>query len=496
MNPKTAYVTSLPGANKTSTPMYGAGVKKPLVDIKKALDESGYKPGPQSMMPAATTPVAATPKPATGSPSLSSSAAQGYVSSLGAQGAGSQIVPGQNKEKALGLQSTLIPLATAPKEEKTAENEYLKYLRTMFNPKEAEIAQRNVDELNRRTSEEIARTREKEDEIRENKKGQLEGGQNNELSTLSRISNKSLADLSIAKGYATDILKQYTDAGASLYEAEQAASAEANKMLSFEEAQSLGVPIGTTWGQARQQGLIPRGVQAEGFTLSEGQTRYDADGNAIASKGKTYAPGTGTGVGAGGYTPGENPTVDAWVANIRSGKANISSVPAAIKNAVSVALAQGTGQISDTSKQAIGLIDQLIGRDTAGITGLIDQYTGGLYGPNAYTKNIYNQLKGLLSLDKRTLLKGSGAISDYEFKVLEQAASSLGRNLDDESFRTVLANMKLQLESGDSANVNALGGTGGGGGSVLMGPDGQRFDASALSTEEYREAIAAGYRPE
>lgn len=30
------------------------------------------------------------------------------------------------------------------------------------------------------------------------------------------------------------------------------------------------------------------------FNLSEGQSRYDADGNVIASKGKTYAPGTGS----------------------------------------------------------------------------------------------------------------------------------------------------------------------------------------------------------
>ena len=34
---------------------------------------------------------------------------------------------------------------------------------------------------------------------------------------------------------------------------------------------------------------------AEGFTLSEGQTKYDAEGNVIAQKGKTYAPGSGDG---------------------------------------------------------------------------------------------------------------------------------------------------------------------------------------------------------
>lgn len=502
MNPKSTYISSLPGGTQTSTPMYRT--KKPVVDMGKAFSMAGYQPGPQSIKPAepaATAPVAATPKPA----ALNSPAAQNYMSTLG--GAGLPSTSSQLdaiKKSALGIQDQLkqgltpSPSSAPTKPPKIEENAYLKYLRTFFNPKEAEIAQRNVDELNRRTSEEIARTRKEEERLRKNESGMLEGGQTHYLNDLSRISNKSLADLAIAKGYATDILKQYTDAGATLYEAEQEAAKEANKPLSFEEAQALGVPIGTTWGQARQQGLIPPGAQAEGFTLGEGQARYDAQGNLIASRAKTYAPrGGGAGVD-GGYTPGNNPTVDSWVNLIRSGQAKITSVPAAYKNAVAAALSQGgVGQMSETSKQAVGLIDQLIGRDTAGITGLVDQFTGGWWGDDAYTKNLYNQLKGLLSLDKRTLLKGSGAISDYEFKVLEQAASSLGRNLSNEDFRTVLANMKLQLASGDPSNVNAMGNAGGEEvGTVLVSSTGERFDASELTPDEYQEAIASGYRPE
>lgn len=46
-----------------------------------------------------------------------------------------------------------------------------------------------------------------------------------------------------------------------------------------------------------------------------------------------------------------------------------------------------------------------------------------------YAKNQVNQIRSMLSLDNREKLKGSGAISDFEAKMLSQAASSLGSNL-------------------------------------------------------------------
>lgn len=52
--------------------------------------------------------------------------------------------------------------------------------------------------------------------------------------------------------------------------------------------------------------------------------------------------------------------------------------------------------------------------------------------------NQFNQLKGILSLENRQQLKGQGAISDFEFKVLSQAATALDRNLSDADFKTQL----------------------------------------------------------
>lgn len=52
--------------------------------------------------------------------------------------------------------------------------------------------------------------------------------------------------------------------------------------------------------------------------------------------------------------------------------------------------------------------------------------------------NQYKQLQGTLSLANRQQLQGSGAISDFEFRVLSEAASALGRNLNDAAFKAQL----------------------------------------------------------
>lgn len=163
------------------------------------------------------------------------------------------------------------------------ESEYIKYLRSMFNPEEARVAQENVNSLNKMTADEIARTRKETDKIRKNEIGMLESGQDYSLATLDRESSKALADLAIAKGYSTDILNQYTQAGATLYEAEEAMRLEAETPISIEAAQALGLPYGTTFAEARAAGKIPAGSSSEGFTLGKDQSRYDAQGNLIAS---------------------------------------------------------------------------------------------------------------------------------------------------------------------------------------------------------------------
>lgn len=103
----------------------------------------------------------------------------------------------------------------------------------------------------------------------------------------------------------------------------------------------------------------------------------------------------------------------------------------------------------DGTGAAVTLIDKL----------LADENLGGIFGvpslaafipgtQTQLTKNTYDQLKNTLSLEGRSALKGSGAISDFEFKVLEKAQSALGRNLSNEDAKTVLTDLKLDLTAG------------------------------------------------
>ena len=101
---------------------------------------------------------------------------------------------------------------------------------------------------------------------------------------------------------------------------------------------------------------------------------------------------------------------------------------------------------SDTSKTILKLVDSIL-PSAAAITGVGQNPLNALGITNQRAINEYNQLKGILALENRNLLKGSGAISDYEAKTLERAASALGRNLDNESFKTLLTDLKTELSN-------------------------------------------------
>lgn len=59
-----------------------------------------------------------------------------------------------------------------------------------------------------------------------------------------------------------------------------------------------------------------------------------------------------------------------------------------------------------------------------------------------YLLNQFNQIKNLITLDARQKLKGSGAISDFESKLLASSSSALWRNLDETAVRKELQKIK------------------------------------------------------
>lgn len=218
------------------------------------------------------------------------------------------------------------PAVSAPK------SAYLEYLRKQFNPEALDAAGNSLNELNKRTSEELLRARAREDEVRKNEIGQIESGLNHNLSENARLSNKSLADLALAKGYAGENYNRLLGFGENLYNLEESERrtklAEGDATLKA-VAPALLEQLGTFKTQAEKDAYIVSKATELGvsidkvnsalhavmaakkqdpITLSEGEAVWDPNTQSFIYKNpKTYDPNSG----ANGLTPGQiNTTVN------------------------------------------------------------------------------------------------------------------------------------------------------------------------------------------
>lgn len=71
-------------------------------------------------------------------------------------------------------------------------------------------------------------------------------------------------------------------------------------------------------------------------------------------------------------------------------------------------------------------------------------------------KNQFNQIKGILALENRSKLKGQGAVSDFEGKTLDRAASSLDTNLSTDDFKDQLTQIKGSIATSHGLNADVL----------------------------------------
>ncbi len=230
----------------------------------------------------------------------------------------------------------------------------------------------------------------------------------------SRRGNSELADLSVQQNAAANTL--------------QALTGDRDSQIKY--AQSLidsgkAIVIGDSLIDPNTGEVIyqsPKDAQA-GFTLSPGESRYDASGKLIASGGAKPLTATQ-----------EQKQIDD-------------------------AKAQTASQQSAT--QSLSLVNDLLAGCTDAITGigqnplnLVPEWLGGPLA-NSESINKYNQLTGLLKLGQRGLLKGQGQISDYEGKILAQASSALGRNLPNAEFKQSLKDIAgvIKTNNGQATTV-------------------------------------------
>lgn len=346
-----------------------------------------------------------------------------------------------------GIATPNTPTPTAPTSSPTApESPYLKYLNSLFDPSQLKSASKASIDANKRLADIQNRNETQQLEGRVNYENALDesgGLRSGAIQTAGGIQRRASAESAYGAleesaaartaGVYQNNFDSMLGAGKSLYEIEQ-----------DQLEQNKPIEVGGVLYQKQEDGtykpLTPTEQEsAEGFTLGEGQTRYDAQGNIIAQGGSS-SPITGT------YEAGMNPTVDAYVKGIKSGTYKPSDVPEEYQNAVAQAMSQASNQPSESSKEVISIIDTLLANPKLDrIFGPVDQFVGGMLGEAAVAKNYFNQLKGVLSLENRQKLKGQGAISDFEFRVLGQAATALGRNLGNEFARAELQKLKDKL---------------------------------------------------
>jgi len=234
MNPKQSYLKNKNIFGNTNTGIIGKinsftnnlSNVKPQTNTIKTPTNMSVDTKPNMSMDIKTpntvknTPVKTSSVGATTPSTIKSPAAQTYIQNM-AQNTNPNV---------LGTSTTTTPekpitYNVTPQQEakKTFIDTYKEYLQSQFNPEKLKTAQSNIEELSKRQGEEILRSRKEQEDIQKNPTGMLESGLTYNLNKAIRESNKSLADIALAKGYAIDVYNSMIQSGKSAIEAEQEA---------------------------------------------------------------------------------------------------------------------------------------------------------------------------------------------------------------------------------------------------------------------------------
>lgn len=194
---------------------------------------------------------------------------------------------------------------------------------------------------------------------------------------------------------------------------------------------------GVPYAQAVQEG---RKDQATGMTV---QAYVAKAANAF---GTPSTPGT-----TAPTDPSQkySPTIMNYVNLVRSGDGSLKDIPAGFQPQVNAAL-NDPNLVTPQQKAAnLGnyqLADNLLSDPSLdsvfGLGGALNpkNYIPGTH--NQQVKNQVAQLKNTLSLANRTQLKGQGAVSDFEGRMLSSAASALDTNLNPTDARHIITQIR------------------------------------------------------
>lgn len=275
---------------------------------------------------------------------------------------------------------------------------YIRYLTGQFDPARVDSARKKYEDEQQRLSDIQSQedvkslgARREQDQILDTPGGLLSGA-NQAAKVADRRSNSELADLAVQENAAsrsTAVAKDAYDTAINAGKTVSEAKAAADK--SAQEQKNTEVT------QKLSQDKFNEDTRQFGLTYAQNQQKIDTD------------------------------------------KAN-SNTPDATQKA---------GALS-----SVNLINTLLDNPAIDAISGFEAPTTLIPGTNAQlAKNQFNQLKGILSLENRSKLKGQGAVSDFEGKTLDRAASALDRNLSDADFKKQLKQVKGAISSSNGLPV-------------------------------------------
>lgn len=210
------------------------------------------------------------------------------------------------------------------------------------------------------------------------------------------------------------------------------------------------------------------------FSLNEGEDYYKYNPKTkkmelVASKAKTYKPETGGGSGDMG-------------ALLSINEAKTLGVPYGTTRGQAIAKGLIPGQTAGSSMVKESDIQALLDNPKFNrIFGAFDQKFGGTINSDAIlARKQYEQIVAKLKLDNRKVLKGQGAVSDFEGRTLAEAASTLDRAFNETTARKVLTDLLNTVRSGGVESDSSDEGTSpdtieAGGQTLVLGPDGKYY---------------------
>jgi hypothetical protein len=191
-----------------------------------------------------------------------------------------------------------------------------------------------------------------------------------------------------------------------------------------------------------------------------------------------------------GYVQGADPVIDGWVERIlRTGEDLNKALPGVANTGLRSQVMLGLNSRRFDSAATAGTLTDintlntlLANEDLSNISGFFDQATGGLFGNAKTAKVQFNQIAGALQLAKAGQIKGQGQISDYERKVLKEAAVMADRGQSDPDFRNAIVKIRgaMMTSAGLEAPVR------------IIDPSSGQSDIQNLSSMEIAEFIRDG----